>query len=97
MKKVIVSGIPDELLPWEEIAKEQSIIKIRTDRRRYGKIVTIVEGFDPSVDLHDMAKMLKKKMATGGSVKDGQIVLQGEHTERVKKVLEDMGYTVEIL
>ncbi len=49
------------------------------------------------MDLHDMAKMLKKKMATGGSVKDGQIVLQGEHTERVKKVLEDMGYTVEIL
>ncbi len=97
MKKAI-TGLPDELFAWEEISKEQQVIKIRTDKRRYGKTVTIIEGFDPrDVDLKEMAKALKHKVATGGTAKDGRIELQGDQRERVKKFLEGMGYTVEII
>ncbi len=97
MKKAI-TGLPDELFAWEEISKEQQVIKIRTDKRRYGKTVTIIEGFDPKdVDLKEMAKALKRKVATGGTAKDGRIELQGDQREKVKKFLESMGYTVEII
>jgi len=97
MKKAI-TGLPDELFAWEEISKEQQVIKIYTDKRRYGKTVTIIEGFDPrDVDLKEMAKSLKRKVATGGTVKDGRIELQGDQKEKVKRFLEDMGYMVEIL
>ncbi len=95
MKKISL-GLPEELSPFEEIVKEQSLIRIYTDRRRYGKIVTIIDGFDKGVDLEELAKTLKKKVASGGTVKDGRIELQGDHREKVKEVLEEMGYVVEI-
>ncbi len=97
MKKPI-TGLPDELFTWEEISKEQQVIKIYTDRRRYGKTVTIIEGFNSrDVDLKELAKSLKRKVATGGTVKDGRIELQGDQREKAKKFLEDLGYTVELI
>ncbi len=97
MKKVI-TGLPDELFALEEISKEQQVIKIYTDKRRYGKTVTIIEGFNPKdVDLKEMARSLRKKTASGGTVKDGRIELQGDQRDRAKKYLEGLGYTVEII
>jgi translation initiation factor 1 len=86
-----------ELTPLDEIARENQVIKIETDKRRYGKFVTIVSGFDPhSEDIKELAKTLKKKTATGGTVKGEKIELQGDQRERVKKVLEEMGFRVEV-
>ena len=97
MKKAI-TGLPEELFTWEEISKEQQVIRIYTDKRRYGKTVTIIEGFNErDVNLKDIAKALKKKVASGGTVKDGRIELQGDQREKAKRFLEDMGYTVEII
>jgi translation initiation factor 1 len=97
MKKVI-TGLPDELFALEEISKEQQVIKIYTDKRRYGKTVTIIEGFDPKdVDLKEMARSLRKKTASGGTVKDGRIELQGDQRDKAKKFLESQGYTVELI
>lgn len=97
MKKVI-TGLPDELFALEEISKEQQVIKIYTDKRRYGKTVTIIEGFDSrNVDLKEMARALRKKTASGGTVKDGRIELQGDQRERARKFLESQGYVVEII
>jgi len=81
----------------EEIAREQQRIRIYSDRRRYGKVVTIVEGIDASdIDVEDLAKRLKTKCAAGGTVKDGRIELQGEHRKKVKLALEEIGFTVEV-
>ncbi len=97
MKKVI-TGLPDELFALEEISKEQQVIKIYTDKRRYGKTVTIIEGFNPKdVDLKEMARSLRKKTASGGTVKDGRIELQGDQRDKARKFLESQGYTVEII
>ncbi len=92
-----VCGLPQELCMCEEIAREQQRIKIYSDRRRYGKMVTIVEGIDAAdIDIDDLAKRLKTKCAAGGTVKAGRIELQGEHKKKVKLALEDIGFTVEI-
>ena len=91
-------GLPEELCMCEEIAREQQNIRILTDKRRYGKVVTIVDGIDQGdIDLDELAKKLKTKCASGGTVKDGRIELQGEHKKKVKKALEDIGFNAELI
>ena len=73
-----VCGLPDELCICQEIAKEQQKATISTDRRRYGKIVTKVEGIlDTAIDINQLAKLLKNRCAAGGTVKGRVIELQG--------------------
>ncbi|MEE9150624.1 MAG: stress response translation initiation inhibitor YciH [Thermoplasmata archaeon] len=92
-----VCGLPEELCMCEEIAREQQQIKIHSMKRRYGKIVTIIEGIDSAdIDLDDLARKLKTRCAAGGTVKDGKIELQGEHKKKVKQVLGEMGFLVEM-
>jgi translation initiation factor 1 len=86
-----------ELTPLDEIARESQVITIETDKRRYGKYMTIVSGFDVhSEDIKELAKILKKKTATGGTAKGEKIELQGDQREKVKKVLEDLGFKVKV-
>lgn len=92
-----VCGLPEELCMCEEIAREQQQIKIYSMKRRYGKIVTIIEGIDSAdIDLDDLARKLKTRCAAGGTVKDGKIELQGEHKRKVEQVLGEMGFLVEM-
>ena len=91
-----VCGLPEELCMCEQIAKEQQKIRILTDTRRYGKIVTVVEGIDATdIDLDDLARKLKTRCAAGGTAKEGRIELQGDHKKKVKEVLEELGVSVE--
>ena len=90
-------GLPKELCVCEEIAREQQKIDITVDKRRYGKVMTIVEGLDANeLDLEVLLTKLKKKCASGGTIKDGKIELQGDHREKVKETLEEMGFVVEV-
>ena len=90
-------GLPDELCICQEIAKEQQKAIISVVRRRYGKMVTIVEGInDVAIDINKLAKILKSSCAAGGTVKDRTIELQGEHKKRAAKVLEQNGYQLEV-
>lgn len=90
-------GLPDELCVCEEIARESQEIRIYADKRRYGKVMTIVEGINPQdIDLDKLVKELKSKCACGGTLKDGRIELQGEHRHRVAEVLKGMGFPTEV-
>ena len=90
-------GLPDELCICQEIAKEQQKAIIRTDRRRYGKMVTIVEGIDDSaIDINQLAKLLKNRCAAGGTVKGRVIELQGDHKKKAAVVLSNNGFNVEV-
>jgi translation initiation factor 1 len=92
-----VCGLPSELCMCEEIAREQQQIILQSDKRRYGKVVTIVTGINTSdIDIDELARTLKTKCASGGTIKDGNIELQGDHIKKVKNVLEDMGFKVEL-
>ena len=91
-----VCGLPEELCMCEQIAKEQQQIKILTDTRRYGKVVTVVEGINSSdIDMEDLARKLKTRCAAGGTYKDGKIELQGDHKKKVREVLEELGFSVD--
>ena len=90
-------GLPTELCVCEEIAKEQQKINISVDKRRYGKMMTIVEGINPNdLDIDALITKLKKRCASGGTIKDGKIELQGDHRSKVKEALEEMGFEIEV-
>jgi len=92
-----VCGLPGELCMCEEIAREQQQIVIYSDKRRYGKIMTVISGVDSGdIDIDELAKKLKTECASGGTVKGGNIELQGDHKKKVKKALERMGFKVEV-
>ena len=92
-----VCGLPKELCMCEEIAREQQSVRISVDSRRYGKVVTVIDGIDENdIDINDLAKKLKNKCAAGGTSKDGRIELQGDHKKKVKLVLDEMGFKTEV-
>ncbi len=76
------------------LPKEQQKLRVKLDsKQRAGKIVTIVEGFrGVDADLEALGKQLKTKCGTGGSVKDGLIIIQGDYKEKVVTWLKDWGY-----
>jgi translation initiation factor 1 len=88
-------GLPDDLGLDEDLARAELTLTVRVERRRYNKPMTLVEGFDDDlVDLDDLASTLKRRLATGGTVRDGHIELQGDHATRLPDVLRDEGFTV---
>jgi len=89
-----VCGLPKELCMCAEIAKEkQTAIHVAAVKRRFGKLMTVISGIDPKqVDIKDVAKKLKEKLACGGTVKGNKIELQGDHRSKVKDVLKKMGF-----
>lgn len=80
----------------ETLPPEEQVLYVSIDKhQRKGKVVTLVNGFTGhSDDLSDLAKMLKSKCGTGGSAKEGEIIIQGEFREKVTQLLTKEGYTV---
>jgi translation initiation factor 1 len=89
-------GLPQELCVCEEMTRTGQKIRIRNDRRRYGKYVTVIEGFD-GLDMEQVAKELKRKLACGGTAKKDSVELQGNHVSKVKKVLIKMGFEEDMI
>jgi len=91
-------GLPTDLCICETLSKEEQRIKIRKEKKRYGKIVTIIDGIDSkNINMKDLAKNLKNKFACGGTYKENTIELQGNHMERVKKELVKLGFNPDII
>ncbi|MCW3992637.1 MAG: stress response translation initiation inhibitor YciH [Candidatus Bathyarchaeota archaeon] len=88
-----VCGLPKDLCVCEEISKEQQRIRIRLETRKWGKKYTIIDGIDPKdMKLSRLAATLKSKCACGGTAKNDQILLQGDHRDVVKAVLVELGF-----
>lgn len=86
-------GLNKELCICEAIAKEEQKIRIRSIKRRFGKLITLVEGLDENdIAIKDVAKTLKSKLACGGTIKNSTIELQGEHVTKAKEELIKMGF-----
>jgi translation initiation factor 1 len=85
-------GLPEQACVCEQIVKSSQRIKITTDKKRYGKIVTVITGFESGIDVKKIAKALKNELACGGTYKGDMIELQGDHTKRIKSLLVKHGF-----
>lgn len=83
----------EEKSEFADISFDKQVLRIWLERGRGGKEATVVKGFIGSDDsLSDLAKMIKNKCAAGGSAKDGIIIVQGDHRDKVMKLLTDVGF-----
>ena len=81
-----------------QVSLTDGIVRIRRETKgRKGKGVTTVSGIDlPEPDLKTLAKQLKQKCSTGGTIKSGVIEVQGDHRDLLKKELEKRGHNVKL-
>lgn len=79
----------------QTLPKSQQKLRVQLDKKgRAGKVVTLVTDYLGSDDdLKELGKFLKSKCGSGGSAKDGEIIIQGDFKERVLQILKDEGYS----
>jgi translation initiation factor 1 len=97
---LVYSTDPNYLPPSEDESVEtlapalQPLRVILETKHRAGKTVTIVYGFIGSEDdMNALGKLLKNHCGTGGSVKDGEIIIQGDHRQKAFQFLKQKGYS----
>ncbi len=78
----------------ETLPNEKQLLRVSLDKRnRKGKAVTLITGFiGTNDDLETLGKLLKTKCGVGGSAKDGEIIVQGDHRQKVLEILQKEGY-----
>ena len=88
-----ICSLPKEICRCQELAKTEQRIKVSTERHKWGREVTLIEGINSrEISLSELVTKLKMKCACGGSAKDGVIVLQGDHRHNIKSILGDLGF-----
>jgi translation initiation factor 1 len=85
-------GSMNEIL--NKLDAEKAVITVSKDIRKFNKPVTIVQGLQEykAADIRSIAKQLKNRIGTGGTFKEGKIILQGNHKEAVIKLLIENGF-----
>lgn len=82
-------------VPADADPSKQTVRVVADRKRRAGKTVTVASGFQHAPEtLSALATTLKKKCGSGGTAKDGEIEIQGDHVTRLASELEKLGYRV---
>lgn len=91
-------GLPKDLCVCESIAKESTKITVSIEKRKFGKQYTVIEGIDSKeINMGQLVKTLKAKLACGGTAKRGKIELQGDHKNKIKALLVEAGFAPETI
>ncbi|OQX22317.1 MAG: hypothetical protein BWK75_01100 [Candidatus Altiarchaeales archaeon A3] len=89
-------GLPEELCVCKEIKTTEGI-KVSFDRRKYRKVVTIIDGVDKE-NIDNTAREIKRRIGCGGTIRDGNIIeLQGDHKSKIEDVLVKIGFLKETI
>ena len=99
---VVYSTNPDFQYQYDDEPQAETLppskqrLRVQIDRHhRGGKVVTLVTGFvGTDDDLQELGRRLKSRCGVGGAAKDGEIIIQGEHLEKVRQILAADGYNV---
>lgn len=98
-KNIVYSTNPDfeyddEEQELETLPPEEQLLYVSIDRKkRKGKEVTLIEGFEGTDDdLKTLAKVLKSSCGVGGTAKDGEILIQGDFRDKIMDILAEKGY-----
>lgn len=95
---LVYSTNPDFKLPQEENDvvtpdPSQQQLKIWLERKGGGKVVTVIKGYNGKQShLEELARLLKNKCGVGGGEKDGDILIQGDHRDKILTILTNLGY-----
>ena len=79
------------------ILPEKQTARVQVEKRKKGKVVTVIRGLNeghPGHHLADLLTKLKNACGAGGTIHDAEMEIQGDHLERLKKLLSDIGYKV---
>ena len=85
----------DEIV--HQLDLEEMNIVISKEIKKFNKLTTVIRGMDDSENIMSISKGLKIKLGTGGTIKDGRIILQGDHREAVKKLLIARGFKQKLI
>jgi translation initiation factor 1 len=87
----------DDIERVNPVEVSQQRVRIHLDRKGGGKIVSVVKGLQESTEImNSLAKMLKKGCGVGGAVKNSEILIQGNHREKIQNLLSKKGYVVKL-
>lgn len=79
--------------PHQWLAADQQTASVRLQRRKGGRVVTLIAGLQPQEsDFTALLKSLKDSCAAGGAVRDDHLEIQGDHADRVRQQLRQLGY-----
>ncbi|MDG1058637.1 MAG: translation initiation factor [Flavobacteriaceae bacterium] len=86
---------PEPQQPEAAVFEKQQLEAHFSNKGRAGKTVTLIKGFEGELqDLNALAKTLKNAVGVGGTVKNGEIIIQGNYREQLIQLLKDMGHQV---
>ena len=84
----------DKIIP-APVFVSQNLEAHFSNKGRAGKTVTILKGFSGSPsEIKNLAKTLKNKVGVGGSIKNGEIIIQGNFRDKIIQILQDMGHKI---
>lgn len=79
----------------EQTPPDRQTARLVVEKRKKGKLVTVVRGLaDEGNHLPDLLSRLQSACGAGGTVKDGEVEIQGSHLDRVRQILQEIGYRI---
>ncbi len=91
-----LSGDFDFNAALKELDKSETHVVVRMELRKWGKPMTVIQGLPKTgKSIEEVAHKLKARLATGGTVKDGLVMLQGDHRNRIKDELVKLGFAAD--